>query len=39
VSVLSDHRTVVGFVFGDMPMTANSERWKLFDDLATSAGR
>jgi len=38
VSVLSDHRTVVGFVFGNMPMTGSPERWRLFDELGSSAG-
>ena len=36
VSVLSDHRTIVGFVFGNMPMTASAERWRLFDELSSS---
>ena len=36
VSVLSDHRTVVGFVFGDMPLSAASERWRVFDQLSST---
>ncbi|HEV7559065.1 MAG TPA: hypothetical protein VGO00_26510 [Kofleriaceae bacterium] len=38
-SVLSDHRTIVGFVIGDMPMVATAERWRVFDELGSSAGR
>jgi hypothetical protein len=38
-SVLSDHRTIVGFVIGNMPTVASAERWRVFDELRASAGR
>jgi len=37
VCVMSAHRTVVGFVFGDMPWYPDSERWRVFDTLAATS--